>query len=200
MSKITTIEELESLYGPLPTGSVVDKIADRLTPLYWAWISRARFCVLTTVGPEGTDGSPRGDSDPVVVSPDPGTLLLPDWRGNNLLDSLRNIVRDGRVSLMFMVPGAVNVIRVNGRATLHQGAICAQFERSGIQPRSVIRVAVEQVYVQCARAIMRADLWSGRDESADLPSVGELVREQQADFDAEAYDAAWPARAAQTMW
>lgn len=200
MSKIDSIAALEALYGPRPSGSVVDKIADRLTPRYWEWISRARFCVLSTVGPEGTDGSPRGDVDPVVVSPDPQTLLLPDWRGNNLLDSLRNIVRDGRVSLMFMVPGAENVIRVNGRAELHHGEICAQFERHGKQPRSVIRVTVAEVYVQCARAIRRADLWSGRDESAGLPSVGALVQEQRTDFDGAAYDAAWPARAAKTMW
>lgn len=198
--QIDTIEALEAVYGPMPTGPAMDKVATRLTPLYWAWISRARFCVLSTVGPDGTDGSPRGDVDPVVTSPDPHSLLMPDWRGNNRLDSLRNIILDGRVSLLFMVPGSDSAIRVNGRACLHQGAICAQFERDGKQPRTVIEIAVGEVYAQCARAIKRADLWSGRDESAGLPSLGALVQEQKADFDADAYDAAWPARAADSMW
>lgn len=199
MSRITTVEHLEALYGA-PAAPALDKVADHLTPLYWRWISRARFCVIASVGPEGLDASPRGDSDPVVAAPDPQTLLLPDWRGNNRLDTLRNIIRDPRVAVMFMVAGSDNVVRVNGAASVETGAICDRFDRAGKSPRSVIRISVEEVYIQCARALKRAAIWSGADDSAGLPTAGDLVREQNADFDATAYDAAWPARAAKTMW
>ncbi len=103
MAKIETIEALEALYGA-PSGAALRKVAKRLTPMYRQWIAASRFCILATVGPEGTDASPRGDDGPVALELDAGHLALPDWRGNNRLDSLRNIVTDGRVSLMFMVP------------------------------------------------------------------------------------------------
>ncbi|PIE10211.1 MAG: pyridoxamine 5'-phosphate oxidase [Rhodobacterales bacterium] len=199
MTQITTVAQLEALYGDVAPASL-DKVATQLTPMYWRWISRSRFCVLSTVGQDGTDGSPRGDSEPVVTSPDPQTLLLPDWRGNNRIDTLRNLVVDPRVSLMFMVPGSDNVVRVNGTAAIETGAICDEFAREGKHPRCVIRVRVAEVYSQCARAIKRARLWAGEDESAGLPTAGAFVKEQKADFDADAYDAAWPARAAKTMW
>ncbi|SDF30093.1 MSMEG_1061 family FMN-dependent PPOX-type flavoprotein [Limimaricola pyoseonensis] len=200
MRTIDDIAALEALYGAA-SPAARDKIRDRLTPLYRDWIAAARFCVLATTGPEGTDASPRGDDGPVVAMPDDRTLLLPDWRGNNRLDSLRNIVRDGRVSLMFIVPGSHNVVRVNGRAVISvEPGHLARFERDGRQPRSVIVVAVEEVYVQCARAILRARLWRGEDEAAGLPSVGELLAEGRDDIDAAAYDAAWPKRARESMW
>lgn len=199
MTRITTLDDLEAIYGT-PAGPSLDKVATELTPLYWRWISRSRFCVLTTVGPEGTDGSPRGDDGPVVASPDPQTLLMPDWRGNNRLDSLRNIVRDGRVSLMFMVPGSDTVIRVNGAAVLRTDEVLLEpFRRGDTLPRCIISITVAEVYSQCARALKRADLWA-RDDSADLPTAGAFVKEQKADFDADAYDAEWPGRAARTMW
>lgn len=113
MRFIETVEELEGQYGT-PGEAAVLKVARRMTPAYRAWITRARLCILSTVGPEGTDASPRGDDGPVVAELDPGTLALPDWKGNERIDSLRNIVRDPRVSLMFFVPGSNNVIRVNG--------------------------------------------------------------------------------------
>ncbi len=115
MEFITTLPALEALYGT-PGEASLAKVARRMTPAYRAWIARARFCILSTVGPEGTDASPRGDDGPVVAEIDPGTLALPDWRGNERIDSLRNIVRDPRASLMFLVPGSNNVVRVNGRA------------------------------------------------------------------------------------
>ena len=114
---IETVEELEALYGE-PKPASTRKVADRIIPVYRTWIDAARFCVLTTVGPDGTDGSPRGDDGPVVTEIDPGTLAMPDWRGNNRMDSLRNIVSDGRVSLMFMVPGSTSVVRINGTAKI----------------------------------------------------------------------------------
>lgn len=200
MSRIATIEDLEAIYGT-PGGIELDKVATHLTPVYWRWISRSRFCVLSTVGPEGTDGSPRGDDRPVVTSPDPQTLLLPDWRGNPRKDSLRNIVRDPRVSLMFMIPGSDNVVRVNGSAEIRTDAdLLESFAYERVLPRTVLKVTVGEVYFQCARALRRSALWSGADESAGLPTAGEMTAAHKEGFDAVAYDVAWPARADKTMW
>lgn len=200
MDYITDIAALEALYDTPGEASLV-KVARRMTPLYRKWIMASRFCVLTTVGPEGTDGSPRGDDGPVVLELDPGTLALPDWRGNNRIDSLRNIVADGRVSLMFMVPGSTNVVRVNGHARLTTDAdLRARFDQQGRQPRSVVVIEIAEIYTQCARAILRAGLWQ-RDDAADLPSVGDILTEMtEGAFDGAAYDTEWPGRAAQTMW
>ena len=197
---ITDIATLEALYGTPAKASII-KVADRLTPLYATWIAASRFCVVSTVGPEGTDGSPRGDDGPVVQVLDAKTLLMPDWRGNNRIDTLRNVVADGRISLMFMVPGSNNVIRVNGRAVVSVSAdLIGRFDDRGRQPRSVVVITVDEVYSQCARALMRAGLWASADESAGLPTVGELLAEQEAGFDGAAYDAGWAARAEKTMW
>lgn len=191
---------LAALYGT-PGESSLIKVADHLTPLYRRWIMASRFVVLSTVGPEGTDASPRGDDGPAVQELDAKTLLMPDWRGNNRLDSLRNIVRDGRVSLMFFVPGSANVIRVNGRAVLTADQqMTDRFEQEGKRPRTVIVISIEEVYSQCARAILRARLWSSGDESNGLPTVGELLAEAKEGFDGAAYDADWPGRAAKSMW
>lgn len=201
MEAITTVEALEALYGT-PVAASTRKVADCLTPEYRAWIERSRFCILSTVGPEGTDASPRGDDGPVVRIVDDRLLALPDWRGNDRIDSLRNIVRDGRVSLMFLVPGSANVIRVNGVGLVTgDPALCAGFARDGRQPRTVTMIAVAEVYFQCARAILRAGLWSGRDESAGLPTPGEMLAALTGGrVGGPEYDSAWPARAAQTMW
>ena len=201
MERIETVEALEALYGTPGEASLV-KVARRMTPLYRAWIASSRFCVLTTVGPEGVDGSPRGDDGPVVLELDEGTLALPDWRGNQRLGSLRNIVRDPRVSLMFMVPGSNNVIRVNGEAALTADEdLRARFEKGGKRPATVIVISIGEIYSQCARAILRAGLWVSGDESDGLPSVGDLLKEMtEGRFDGAAYDEEWPARAAKTMW
>ena len=200
MNYIEDIAALEALYGT-PGQPSLRKVADHLTPLYRKWIMAARFAVLTTVGPAGTDGSPRGDDGPVVTELDPKTLAMPDWRGNNRLDSLRNIVSDGRVSLMFMVPGSNTVVRVNGTARLTaDSALRARFERRGRQPATVIVIRIAEVYTQCARAVIRAGLWS-RDDAEGLPSAGDILAEvSKGEEGGAAYDAAWPARAAKTMW
>ncbi|MCB1391563.1 MAG: pyridoxamine 5'-phosphate oxidase family protein [Rhodobacteraceae bacterium] len=200
MTWITRIEDLETLFGAPPEAAIV-KVTRRLTPAYSRWIERSRFCILTSVGPEGTDGTPRGDDGPVVQIADPGTLLMPDWHGNNRVDTLRNIVRDGRVSLAFLVPGSNTVMRVNGRARLSTDpALCRRFDQKGRHPRLVIVVAIDEVYAQCARALLRAAIW-GRDDSAGLPSVGEMLADiTEGAIDGAGYDEAWPARAAATMW
>ncbi|MEO0487101.1 MAG: pyridoxamine 5'-phosphate oxidase family protein [Pseudomonadota bacterium] len=199
--EITTLAELEALYGT-PDPNSLAKVAHKVTPEYAAWIEAARFAVLSTVGPAGTDGSPRGDDGPVVQILDAQTVLMPDWRGNNRADSLRNIIEDGRVSLMFMVPGKTNVIRLNGRATLTRApALMARFRDKSREPRLVIKIVVEEIYSQCARALMRAKLWSTDDSALALPTMGEILRAQTAGaVDGGAYDDAWAARAAKTMW
>lgn len=200
MHRIDTTEALEALYGQPGEASLV-KVTDRLIPSYCAWIARARFVVISTVGPEGVDGSPRGDAGPVAEIEGDRTLLLPDWRGNNRLDTLRNIVRDPRVALMFMVPGANNVIRVNGTAIVTADPEATRrFEQRGKHPRSVVVVTVSEVYSQCARALMRAELWTAGDQAAGLPTVGDMLAEAKAGFDGGAYDAGWAARAKDSMW
>ena len=197
---ITDVAALESLYGTPGEASII-KVADHLTPLYQQWVMASRFCVVSTVGADGTDGSPRGDDGPVVQALDARTLLLPDWRGNNRMDTLRNIVTDGRVSLMFFVPGSNNVIRVNGRGIVSlDPALIRRFDQNGKHPRSVVVITIAEVYSQCARALMRAGLWAADDESAGLPTVGEMLAEQKAGFDGAEYDASWGSRAKETMW
>ena len=199
--EITTEAELEELYGRVDPNSL-HKVAQRMTPEYAAWITASRFCVISTVGPEGTDGSPRGDDHPVVQIADDQTLLMPDWRGNNRADSLRNIVRDGRLSLMFMIPGKTNVIRVNGTATLTRDPELMQlFEVKGRQPRLVIRITIGEIYSQCARALIRSAIWTRDDSNLPLPTMGDILRAQTSGaVDGATYDANWSARAQQTMW
>lgn len=199
MRLVEDLATLEALYDA-PVPSALGKVADRLTPLYRRWIGAARFCVLASVGPDGTDATPRGDDGPVLRIVDDRTLWLPDWRGNNRLDALRNIVADGRVSLMVMVPGSVNVVRVNGRAVVTDDlAVTASFEQRGKHPKTVIVVTVAEVYFQCAKALMRSGLWA-RDDSAGLPTAGQFIVEMDAGFDADGYDQGYLAEAPKRMW
>lgn len=199
MKTVDTINALEALYDAVNPKSLT-KVTDKITPHYADWITASRFCVVTTVGPEGTDASPRGDVGPVVRIADPETLHLPDWRGNNRMDSLRNIVRDGRISLMFMVAGSNTVVRINGSAVLSDDpALTGSFEQRGIHPRSVIVVTVGEVYFQCAKALMRSELWSAPTVEG-LPSPGDFLKEQQADFDAKSYDDGYAEYAKKGLW
>ncbi len=201
MRKIADVAALEAHYGT-PGAPALRKVADRLTPLYRDWIMASKLCVLSTVGPDGTNASPRGDDGPVVLELDAHSLAMPDWRGNNRLDCLRDIVADGRVSLMFLVPGSNNVVRVNGRGFVTDDAdLRARFEKQGRQPATVIVIQIAEIYTQCARALMRAGTWAGVDESSDLPSVGEILAEMTSGEEGGTpYDDAWGARAAKTMW
>ncbi|WP_128253229.1 pyridoxamine 5'-phosphate oxidase family protein [Falsirhodobacter deserti] len=201
MTFIETLDDLQKVYGK-PGDAAQKKVTDRLTPSYAAFIDRSRFCVLTTVGPEGTDGSPRGDDGPVVRILDPQTLAMPDWKGNDRVDSLRNIVRDGRCSLIFLVHGSNNAMRVNARARLTvDDDLRARFARGDLRPRCVILFRIEEVYSQCARALMRSGLWSRGPDADGLPTVGDMLRDAtNGAFDGATYDADWSARAARTMW
>ncbi|MBU2960902.1 pyridoxamine 5'-phosphate oxidase family protein [Citreicella sp. C3M06] len=200
MRRVDDIAALEALYAA-PGGAALRKVAGRLTPAYRRWIAASRFCVLATCGPEGMDASPRGDDGPVALELDAGTLALPDWRGNNRLDSLRNIVRDGRIALMFMVPGDNVVVRVNGRAWLTDDAdLCARFEQAGRHPVTVIVIEIGEVYAQCPKSLLRSGLW-GRDDSAEVPSLGDILSEMTSgEIDASAWDRDYPDRARSTLW
>ena len=201
MEWITSLDALLPLYGS-PSEPARVKVVPHLIPSYRAHIKRARFCVLTTVGPEGTDGSPRGDEGPVVTVLDDQTLALPDWKGNERVDSLRNIVTDGRVSLLFLVAGSNTAMRVNGTARLTADAgLRARFARGDLTPRTVIVVRIAEVYSQCARALIRSGLWTDGPQNEGLPTVGDMLREATAGaIDGAAYDASWADRAKGTMW
>lgn len=201
MKFLQTTEALEALYDT-PGEAALLKVAPQLSPSYRAWIEASRFCVLSTVGPEGCDGSPRGDAGPVVMVLDDKTLALPDWRGNQRLDTLRNILADARISLMFMVAGSNNVVRINGAAQITADTdLRARFAKQGKTPATVIVIRIAEVYFQCARALVRAGLWQGGDLPTDLPSAGDMLREiTSGEFDGETYDKEWPGRAAKSLW
>jgi PPOX class probable FMN-dependent enzyme len=202
MTIIRTPDELKAIYGDVSEASVA-KVLPCLTDAYRQMIQSSPFVALATVGPEGLDCSPRGDAEAVVRIEDDRTLALPDWRGNNRIDSLLNIVRDPRVALMFLIPGSNSVMRVNGRAVVSvDPGLLESFEMDGKHPRSVAVVTIDEVYFQCARAVMRADLWNPdrRVNDGDLPTPGEMLKAAKASFDQETYDREWPARAAKTMW
>lgn len=203
MHTITTLAELEALYGTPGEASLVKEV-DRLIPEYAAFIEASPFVVLATAGPEGLDCSPRGDLAGFVRIADERTLMMPDRRGNNRVDSLRNVVVDGRVGLLFLVPGSGTTLRVNGRAHLSADAeLCASFAVDGKAPRSVVVLAVETVYFQCARAIKRSDLWNPERhvEAKALPTPGQiLAATSKQKIDGAAFDAEWEGRAKKTMW
>ncbi len=202
MSIIRTTEALHEIYGEASEASRI-KVTASLTPEYRRMIEVSPFVALSTVGPEGLDCSPRGDRGRVVRVEDERTLSLPDWRGNNRIDSLLNIVRDPRVALMFLVPGSSTVMRVNGSAVISvDEALLTSFEMDGKHPRSVIVVSIGEVYFQCARAVMRADLWNPErfSDPQSLPTAGDMLKATKADFEKESYDREWPDRAAKSMW
>ncbi len=200
---ITTIAELEALYGQPNEASTVKEV-DYITPHYRAYIEASPFAALATCGPEGLDCSPRGDKPGFVRIHDERTLMLPDRRGNNRVDSLRNIVRDPRVALLFLIPGVGNTLRVNGRAHLSvDPALLASFAVEDKAPRSVMVMTVETIYFQCARALVRSELWNpGRHvDPRSLPSAGRILAAlSQNRVGGEVYDREWAGRAAKTMW
>ena len=201
--RITTLAELEAIYGtPAETSLVKEK--DRLIPEYRALIAASPFVALATRGPEGLDCSPRGDQPGFVRVADEKTLLIPERRGNNRADSLRNIVRDPRVALLFLIPGVGETLRVNGRAAIStEPELLASFAVDGKAPRSVIVVSVEAVYFQCQKAIVRSDLWNPdkRVDRKALPTAGQILAAASENrVGGEAYDKAYPERLKATLY
>jgi PPOX class probable FMN-dependent enzyme len=201
MDWITDLDSLLAHYGS-PGRPAMAKVASAMTPAYSAFVESARFCILSTVGPEGTDGSPRGDIGKVVTVADPETLLLPDWNGNQRIDSLRNILRDGRVSLIFLIAGSTTAVRVNGTARITaDAALRERFERDGKHPRTVIVIRVAEVYSQCARALQRSELWTAGDQSAGLPTAGRMLEDATSGaISGDTYDAERATRAHLGWW
>ena len=194
---ITTIADLESLYGEVNKGSLL-KETDRIVPEYRALIEASPFLALATRGPEGLDCSPRGDGPGFVRVEDEKTLLLPDRRGNNRIDSLKNIVRDPGVALLFLIPGIGETLRVNGRAAISvEPSLLESFSVDGKAPRSVIAITVEAVFFQCARAILRSELWNSQKHVArgSLPSAGRILAAlSDNEVGGDAYDKELPER------
>jgi PPOX class probable FMN-dependent enzyme len=203
MSIVATIRDLEAIYGQ-PNEASTAKVANRITPQYRMLIDKSPFAALATCGPEGLDCSPRGDLPGFVRVHDDKTLMMPDRRGNNRVDSLRNIVRDPRVALLFLIPGSGSTLRVNGRAQVSADAdLLASFRIDGKAPRTVIVMTVDEVYFQCARAIVRSDLWNPdkRIDPKSLPTPGQILADMSENrVGGEDYDRAWPERARQSLW
>jgi uncharacterized protein len=200
---IDSIEQLEGIYG-VPQETATAKEVDHVTPEYARMIAASPFVAFASSGPEGLDCSPRGDLAGFVRIADAKTLQLPDRRGNNRIDTLRNIVRDPRVALLFLIPGVGNTLRVNGRARLSTDqALCQSFAVDGHTPRSVITVTIDSIYFQCARAIVRSELWNPERyvDPKSLFIAGEILAKLSGGrVGGEAYDQAWPARAKASLW
>jgi PPOX class probable FMN-dependent enzyme len=201
---ITTAEELEAVFPEPPLSNALTKEIDHVNNAYRALIEAAPFFALATSGPEGLDCSPRGDPAGFVRVADEKTLLIPDRRGNNRIDSFRNIVRDPRVALMFMIPGCGEVIRVVGKAAISADPeLCAQFVLQGKTPKVVLIVTVERVYYQCPKALVRSQLWDPSTwlDRKTLPTPGKILAEiTDGRHDAERHDREYPARLRETIY
>jgi PPOX class probable FMN-dependent enzyme len=203
MTILRTVEELESLYGKAKGGAVFKEIAF-LNPHYRAFVEASPFVIIATSGPAGLDCSPKGDAPGFVRILDERRLALPDRLGNNRIDNLRNIVVDPRISLLFLIPGIGETLRVNGKAEISiEPELLASFAVEGKAPRSVILVTIEAAYVHCAKALMRSKLWdpSRHRERSELPSNGEMMAVLSAGaIDAQSYDREAPARLVATLY
>lgn len=188
---IDTLEQLQALYG-VPHERSLRKELPYLSTPYQALVAASPFVVLGTHGPDGLDCSPRGDAPGFVRILDERTLLLPDRPGNNRIDSLRNIIHDPHVALLFLIPGVGESFRVNGRATISlEPELLALCEAQGKLPRSVLRINIDTCYFQCSKAAVRSGLWAAERqvERASLPSAGDLLKAvMDESFDVKAYE------------
>ncbi|MGY1449427.1 pyridoxamine 5'-phosphate oxidase family protein [Pseudomonas chlororaphis] len=200
---LTTLEQLEAIYGQ-PIERAVRKEIPFLNPDYQAMVCASPLVILSTSGPDGIDGSPRGDTPGFVRIIDERTLALPDRPGNNRIDSLRNIVSDPRVALLFIIPGIGETLRVNGRARISaEPALLDSFAVNGKPARTVILVDVEAAYFHCSKAIVRSDLWNPEHylERSALPSAGAILKRLcDGQFDADRYDREMPERVRNSLY
>jgi len=202
-SRIETLDALSALYGAVNPNSLAKEMP-YLTPQYQKWIEAAPFFALASSGPGGLACTPRGDATGQGFSVlDKNTLVIPDRRGNNRLDTLKNIIADPRVALLFLIPGIHETLRINGNAYITTDSkYLDHFRFQGKLPVSAIVVAIETVYFQCARALKRAQLWDSTSQLSkhNVPSAGQMGKGAQPDFDAEAYDGELQARQAATLY
>ena len=197
---IEELSQLESLYGEVSDGAR-RKVSPVLTPLYSEWIAASKFCVMSTVGSESTDVSPRGDKKPVVRIIDEETLHMPDWRGNNRIDSLRNILQDGRISLMFMVSGVNDVVRVNGTVKITASKILREsYAHGGHIPTCVLIISLDEVYVHCPKSMIRSDFWNTKN-TVEVPTIGSILKEVTTnEVGGVIFDKDLSKRAQKTLW
>ncbi len=200
---VTDETNLKQIYGDVGLASI-KKETNYLHPHYKKLIEFSPFAVLATVGPEGLDASPRGDEPGFVTVEDDHTLLMPDRRGNNRIDSLLNVVRDPRVALLFLIPGLGETLRVNGTARISiDPSLVQRFEMAGKLPRSVLVIHVETVYFQCSRAVIRSKLWDATQhvDKSKLPTMGTILSDlSECEIEAESYDRELPARLKSTLY
>ncbi len=199
---ITTLAELEQLYGDVGEASIRKEI-DYLHPLYQSIIQASPFAVLATSGRAGLDTSPRGDAPGFIKILNEKTLLLPDRRGNNRIDSLRNIIEDPRVALLFLVPGLGETLRVNGQAKISTDpTLLDQFSVDGKLPKTLLVIQVESAFFQCSRAIRRSHLWDfEKPDISHLPTAGQILAALTHDeIDGIKYDKELPERIKQTLY
>ena len=203
MSTIESIEELEKIYGQ-PKEVDILKVLDYVSADYQKIIEASPMMMLATNGPEGLDCTPRGDERGFVRVVDERTLMFPDRRGNNRIDSLRNIIRDPRVAGLFLIPGIGVTLRVNGVAKISADhELLESFEKSGALPRTVITIKVKEVFFHCARSIVRSRLWSPEHflQSSDVPTAGKILAALSDNrLGGDQYDKEWPERAKKTLW
>jgi PPOX class probable FMN-dependent enzyme len=194
---VTTMEQLDALYGTKNPNAVAKEI-DHLSDGYRKLIEVAPFVAIATGGPDGFDCSPKGDAPGFVRVLDDKTLAIPDRPGNNRLDGFRNIMRDPRVALLFLIPGVGETFRVNGRASISiDPELMQSFAVNGKLPRSVLIVHIETAYFHCSKAIVRSKLWDEKTkiDRRSLPSTGTILAElSQGKLGGEAYDRAAPER------
>ena len=186
--------ELRGVLGE-PTELVRKKIADRLNPLTRQFVECSPFVVVATGSRDGgLDVSPRGDPAGFVRILDERTLLLPDRPGNNLADTLRNLLEDDRIALLFLIPGVNDTLRVNGRARIvDDPELLAASEIDGKAPRLGLLVEVEEAYTQCPKALIRSELWNPERQidRSELPRSGEILRAvADSELDVEEYEEA----------
>ncbi|WP_162827075.1 pyridoxamine 5'-phosphate oxidase family protein [Pseudolabrys taiwanensis] len=194
---ITTVEQLEALYGQ-PFGPSIAKELDYIAPIYRKLIEAAPFVALATGGPDGLDCSPKGDAPGFVHVLDEKTLALPDRPGNNRIDGFRNILKDPRVALLFLIPGVGETFRVNGRASISiEPELMQRFAVNGKLPRSVLIVHVDTCFFHCSKAVVRSKLWdeASKIDRKSLPSTGAIIAEvSQGKMGGDEYDRAAPER------
>lgn len=199
---VTDLPALEALYGPANRTSVL-KVRPDIDAPSAAFIAASPFCVLSTRASDGRlHGSPRGDGPGFVAVLSPTELALPDRRGNNRIDALRDILADPEVALLFLIPGVGETLRVGGRASLTTDpALRARLAHAGREPATVIRIAVREVFMQCSRALVRSALWSGGPRAGGAPTAGELLESATGGaVTAAEYDAALPGRVRETLY
>jgi uncharacterized protein len=199
---IASIAQLEALYGDINPVSLRKELP-RLSQPYQRMIETAPFCAVATTGPGGLDCSPRGDGPGFVHTLNDTTVALPDRRGNNRLDTLRNIIADPKIALLFLIPGVNETLRINGRAVISTAPdLISRFAVGQTLPKSVILVSIDSVYFQCARALIRSNLWdpSARIDRSTVPTAGQMTKAADTSFDGDTYDASLSERQKATLY